>query len=117
MKAAEVIEMRNEVLKNKTGALSDWQKPGVIKIKEDAMNAVKQILNNNGISTEKLTDDDILRIASSAELTKMQKFKEGITSTINKFKSDDSYEYANKDEEFLFNEYFKLEDKLNRWKK
>lgn len=28
-----------------------------------------------------------------------------------------SYQYMSKDEKFLFNEYFKLESKLNRWKK
>jgi hypothetical protein len=29
----------------------------------------------------------------------------------------DSYQYSNKDEEFLFNEYFKLENKIKRFKK
>ena len=107
----KIADINNETLK---GGLPVVEQ---LKIQETqkgfVIDKIKKLLIDNQIVADSvnISNDDLIKIASKTKL--------GVMDNTNNFIKNmgDSYEYEKDDNEFLFNEYFRLENKLNKWKK
>ena len=138
--ATELTE--EKIKKTKDFISSIYNKNEVIKIIEDG----KEVPIDQNIKKkwENALDIAVRDVRETTDTEERQKYLDVLNSTFNNILSsanldkvdltkydnfkklfvkeqllslNQSYQYDNKDEEFLINEYFKLENKLNRWRK
>ena len=91
--------------------------------KEELKNIYKDIYKSPTNPSKIFTTDNENKIIKLLNISGDKDLKKAIAQEILSSKAfkatviEDSYQYVNNDEQFLFNEYFKLEGRLNKWKK